>query len=142
MRTWDNTDGRGSASAGSGNSGSAGQARGKPDGMAPSVLTVPARAEPIAAAGTKPVQTPAWAEPIAVAGTKAGASGPGGWCRGPTRCSPIPRLAAAQQRLGRALVKQAVSRAQEAAQAGRIPPGRWPTRRWPGCPPMRPHWSR
>jgi L-seryl-tRNA(Ser) seleniumtransferase len=33
-----------------------------------------------------------------------------------------PRLAAAEQRLGRALVKQAVSRAQEAARAGRIPP--------------------
>ena len=34
-----------------------------------------------------------------------------------------PRLVAAQRRLGRALVKQAVSRAQEAARAGRIPPG-------------------
>jgi L-seryl-tRNA(Ser) seleniumtransferase len=33
-----------------------------------------------------------------------------------------PRLVAAEQRLGRALVKQAVSRAQEAARAGRIPP--------------------
>jgi L-seryl-tRNA(Ser) seleniumtransferase len=33
-----------------------------------------------------------------------------------------PRLASAEQRLGRALVKQAVSRAQEAARAGRIPP--------------------
>ena len=33
-----------------------------------------------------------------------------------------PRLAQAQQRLGRALVKQAVSRAQDAARAGRIPP--------------------
>jgi L-seryl-tRNA(Ser) seleniumtransferase len=34
-----------------------------------------------------------------------------------------PRLVAAQQRLGRALVKEAVSRAQQAARAGRIPPG-------------------
>jgi L-seryl-tRNA(Ser) seleniumtransferase len=33
-----------------------------------------------------------------------------------------PRLVAAERRLGRALVKQAVSRAQEAARAGRIPP--------------------
>jgi L-seryl-tRNA(Ser) seleniumtransferase len=33
-----------------------------------------------------------------------------------------PRLAAAERRLGRALVKHAVSRAQEAARAGRIPP--------------------
>jgi L-seryl-tRNA(Ser) seleniumtransferase len=33
-----------------------------------------------------------------------------------------PRLASAEQRLGRALVKQAVSRAQEAARAGRIGP--------------------
>jgi L-seryl-tRNA(Ser) seleniumtransferase len=33
-----------------------------------------------------------------------------------------PRLASAEQRLGRALVKQAVSRAQQAARAGRIPP--------------------
>ncbi len=33
-----------------------------------------------------------------------------------------PRLTAAEQRLGRDLVKQAVSRAQEAARAGRIPP--------------------
>jgi len=34
-----------------------------------------------------------------------------------------PRLVTAQQRLGRDLVKDAVSRAQEAARAGRIPPG-------------------
>ena len=34
-----------------------------------------------------------------------------------------PRLVAAQRRLGRALVKQAVSRAQEAARAGQIAPG-------------------
>jgi L-seryl-tRNA(Ser) seleniumtransferase len=34
-----------------------------------------------------------------------------------------PRLVAAQRRLGRTLVKAAVSRAQEAARAGRIPPG-------------------
>ena len=33
-----------------------------------------------------------------------------------------PRLVAAEQRLGRALVKQAVSRAQQAARAGEIPP--------------------
>jgi L-seryl-tRNA(Ser) seleniumtransferase len=33
-----------------------------------------------------------------------------------------PRLVAAEQRLGRALVKKAVSRAQEAARAGHIPP--------------------
>ena len=33
-----------------------------------------------------------------------------------------PRLAAAERRLGRALVKRAVSRAQEAARAGRIAP--------------------
>jgi len=33
-----------------------------------------------------------------------------------------PRLARAQERLGRALVKQAVTRAQDAARAGRIPP--------------------
>jgi L-seryl-tRNA(Ser) seleniumtransferase len=34
-----------------------------------------------------------------------------------------PRLAAAQQRLGRALVKEAVRRAQDEARSGRIPPG-------------------
>jgi L-seryl-tRNA(Ser) seleniumtransferase len=37
-----------------------------------------------------------------------------------------PRLAEAQRRLGRGLVKQAVSRAQQAARAGEIPPGSVP----------------
>ncbi len=49
-----------------------------------------------------------------------------------------PRLAAAEQRLGRALVKLAVSRAQEAARAGRIPPDAVADAAVAGCRPGRP----
>ncbi|HEY2575733.1 MAG TPA: L-seryl-tRNA(Sec) selenium transferase [Streptosporangiaceae bacterium] len=45
-----------------------------------------------------------------------------------------PRLAAAQQRLGRTLVKQAVSRAQDEARAGRIPPESVPDAAVAGLP--------
>jgi L-seryl-tRNA(Ser) seleniumtransferase len=69
---------------------------------------------------------------VALVGTRDGADGasPGGAGGAAARrlvprtdvLLADPRLAAAEERLGRALVKQAVSRAQEAARAGRIPP--------------------
>jgi Selenocysteine synthase N terminal. len=46
-----------------------------------------------------------------------------------------PRLAEAERRLGRALVKAAVGRAQQQARDGRIAPERSPTRPWPSCRP-------
>jgi L-seryl-tRNA(Ser) seleniumtransferase len=45
-----------------------------------------------------------------------------------------PRLAQAEQRLGRAVVKQAVSRAQDAARAGQIPPAAVPDAAVAGLP--------
>jgi L-seryl-tRNA(Ser) seleniumtransferase len=45
-----------------------------------------------------------------------------------------PRLAAAERRLGRALVKAAVSRAQQRARDGQIPLSKSPTPPWPNFP--------
>jgi L-seryl-tRNA(Ser) seleniumtransferase len=47
-----------------------------------------------------------------------------------------PRLAAAEQRLGRRLVKEAVSRAQDAARTGTIPPEDVPDAAVAGLPPL------
>ena len=65
----------------------------------------------------------------AAAGTATGAAGENDARRLVPRTDAVladPRLALAERRLGRAAVKQAVSRAQDAARAGRIPPGAVP----------------
>jgi L-seryl-tRNA(Ser) seleniumtransferase len=71
------------------------------------------------------------------AGTAAGAAGEGDVRRLIPRTDAVladPRLALAEQRLGRAAVKQAVSRAQDAARAGQIPPAAVPDAAVAGLP--------